>query len=786
MVVISMRRRSSLAIFSAAVVAGLGSVARAQFYTGADVSLLTFMQQEQALGHVPTFKDNGVAANGDQILYDAGANLFRLRVFVNPQTTYTTTNTGAIQTTAYDIALAQQIKTDDPSAKILLDFHYSDTWADPGRQTKPAAWVGDATLAALETDVTNNTTTTLNAFKTAGVMPDMVQIGNETTDGMLWQTGSSGAAAVGGRVLFQGVSYSGLGLTSNKPTQTQTNQSWANFGGLLNAAISGVRAAQGTGPRIPVALSIDSGDQNGNPQAFFANIQSSALGHVSDFDIEGVDYYPSTGNSQKSFAFLQSNLTTLANTNTNNGVNTNPAKKIMLLETNYPYSGTANAIPAWAATPAGQQAEFLAVRNLMTGLPGNDGEGALYWYPEAVFDSTYSSGWYDGGNNALFDSSGNAQTALSPTSGSFNVTGVITATWVKNQDADWNTAANWLGGAIPNGVGAEADLLAKISAPHTLTNNSAVTLGSLYFNNLNAYTLGGSGSLTMSAASGSTASVQVLGGSQTINLPITIASNTTFNVASGGGLTLTAPLTINAGKTLSITVQSSASISLTGSFHAAVLSLASGSVASLASHGVNPKSLVELDSLAFGGSTDNWLGKLDITNNDVVVHGGVAGDIANQLKSGHAAFWNGSSGIVSSSAAGDTQFLTTIGYRIGGPVFDGINTTSNDVLVKYTYYGDADLNGTVDGADYAQIDTGFGSQLTGWANGDFNYDGVVDGTDYSLIDNTFNQLNTPAATSLAIISASSAAVSVPEPTTLCLLGMAVFGSIGRRSRSIRT
>ena len=69
-----------------------------------------------------------------------------------------------------------------------------------------------------------------------------------------------------------------------------------------------------------------------------------------------------------------------------------------------------------------------------------------------------------------------------------------------------------------------------------------------------------------------------------------------------------------------------------------------------------------------------------------------------------------------------------------------MTTTNNDVLVKYTYYGDADLNGSVNGADYAQIDHGFGAHLTGWSNGDFNYDGVVDGSDYSLIDNTFNQL----------------------------------------------
>jgi hypothetical protein len=91
------------------------------------------------------------------------------------------------------------------------------------------------------------------------------------------------------------------------------------------------------------------------------------------------------------------------------------------------------------------------------------------------------------------------------------------------------------------------------------------------------------------------------------------------------------------------------------------------------------------------------------------------------------------------------------------------------VLVKYTYYGDANLDGIVNGADYQQIDNGFGMHLTGWSNGDFNYDGVVDGSDYSLIDNTFNQINATGAGPLAIacptgLIASGGTSEVPEPT----------------------
>ncbi len=71
--------------------------------------------------------------------------------------------------------------------------------------------------------------------------------------------------------------------------------------------------------------------------------------------------------------------------------------------------------------------------------------------------------------------------------------------------------------------------------------------------------------------------------------------------------------------------------------------------------------------------------------------------------------------------------------------FDGIVPGSGDVLVKYTYYGDADLSGQVDGRDYARTDAGYAGHLTGWSNGDFNYDGTVDGSDYTLIDNAFNR-----------------------------------------------
>jgi hypothetical protein len=119
--------------------------------------------------------------------------------------------------------------------------------------------------------------------------------------------------------------------------------------------------------------------------------------------------------------------------------------------------------------------------------------------------------------------------------------------------------------------------------------------------------------------------------------------------------------------------------------------------------------------------------------------------------------------------------------------FDGQPSTANDVLVKYTYYGDADLSGVVDGSDYSLIDNGFTQKLTGWFNGDFNYDGVVDGSDYTLMDNAFNLQGTTLASAVAtptaqVAGSSSGPASVPEPTTLGLIAMGSASLLGRRRR----
>ena len=158
------------------------------------------------------------------------------------------------------------------------------------------------------------------------------------------------------------------------------------------------------------------------------------------------------------------------------------------------------------------------------------------------------------------------------------------------------------------------------------------------------------------------------------------------------------------------------------------------------------------NSLAIAGGTNAWTGTLDIQGNLLVVKDGSLAAIENQVRSGmnsaSGGYWNGK-GITSSTAAADTNYYTAVGvfdnslahYTTFG---DANGLTGSEVLVRYTFYGDADLSGTVDFEnDYIQWQTGFVNGLTGWQYGDFNHDGVVDfETDYILWQTTF--VNQPA------------------------------------------
>jgi hypothetical protein len=379
------------------------------------------------------------------------------------------------------------------------------------------------------------------------------------------------------------------------------------------------------------------------------------------------------------------------------------------------------------------------------------------------------------------------------------------ATYTTTGSGDYNSAGNW-SAAVPNGVDAEADFVTQQTGNHTVYSDSDITLGKLVFNNAYTYVLAGAGSLTMASTSG-TAVIDAQAGTQKVTLPTTLVSNTILNADSGATLVMGGPVTVNSGVSVTepgagsvvfqstLTLNSGASVALAAGTHTAALSLATASNASIISETGSAKTALELDSLSMAaGSTFN------LNNGDLIVQNGNLTAVQQSVKTGLNAGgtpWTGA-GITSSAAANDPSQITALGVipnSLSGAAlyttFDGTAVNASDVLVKYTYYGDSNLDGKIDGTDYSRIDNGYLTHATGWLNGDFNYDGVVDGSDYTLIDNAYNsqgsqigaspsaQITDQIASQLAVGSTSA----VPEPASIGMLMVGALGLLGRRQKN---
>lgn len=352
------------------------------FIRGADVSMLKDIED---LGG--EFYDNGVKKDALEIMKNHGANYVRLRLWVDPYDSEGNSYGGGsndFNTTLYLAKRAQE-----KGMKVLIDFHLSDYWADPGTQSKPKAWE-NLSYDELKTTLYNYMKNTLNDFKNQGVVPDMVQVGNETSSGILWDEGKIGG------------DYTDF---------TQLAE-------LLNQAISGVRASVGNQTKI--VLHLDNGGNNSLYRWWFDGV--TGCGFDLDFDIIGLTYYPMWHGTMDD---LQYNL---------NDISARYNKDVMIVETAYAFtladgdglgssfSPQDEEIGGYPASVQGQKDFMSDLESVILNVPGNRGLGFFYWEPEwipvegaywgteagkeYIEDNGILSNPWD--NLALFDFNGNA------------------------------------------------------------------------------------------------------------------------------------------------------------------------------------------------------------------------------------------------------------------------------------------------------------------------------------------------------------------------------------------
>ena len=291
---------------------------RAQFANGADVGWLS---QMEAQGYV--FKNSaGIKENCLQVLKEKGINALRFRVWVNPSGGYCGKK---------DVVYMAH-RADSMGFKVLLDFHCSDTWADPGHQTKPAAWANDS-FPKLVTDLYNHVYGVLDTLKSVGVIPAWVQIGNETNDGMLWEDG-----------------------------RATTHMS--NFAALITSGYNAVKAVDSS---IQVIVHLSNGHDNTMFRWMFDGLKSNGA----KWDIIGMSVYPYWANlpwaTDDSLALI--NMTDMI---------ARYKTKVMVVEAGYLYN---------QPVPANQYLLDLIAKTESVG-----GLGVFYWEPECYNWQGYQLG----------------------------------------------------------------------------------------------------------------------------------------------------------------------------------------------------------------------------------------------------------------------------------------------------------------------------------------------------------------------------------------------------------
>jgi arabinogalactan endo-1,4-beta-galactosidase len=299
-----------------------GSPARPSFILGADI---TFTQQDVAGG--ATFADKGVTVPIVQLLKNHGFNYIRLRTFVDPTQpapnpaggTFAPYSLQGFADLTHTVAFGQEIKA--AGMGFLLDFHYSDTWADPGKQIKPAAWANDD-LPTLTTALHDYTLNAIQRLVAAGARPDMVQVGNEITPGMELTPGTA------------------FGPTSN----------WKQLAQLLNAGIGAIRQVD---PTISIMLHIDKGGDLNTSVTYINN----AIANGVTFDVFGESCYVAFQGQPSGWQTTFNGLAAKF-----------PNLKFVMAEYN--------------SDPANQtDAELRQANDIVFNLPNHRGLGTFFWEP---------------------------------------------------------------------------------------------------------------------------------------------------------------------------------------------------------------------------------------------------------------------------------------------------------------------------------------------------------------------------------------------------------------------
>src|ERR1035437_808703 len=348
------------------------------FYLGADISELSQLEQQGGV-----YMDGDKPGDALAIFVKNGWTCFRLRIWVDPR--------NGVNGLEYTTKLAKRIK--DADGTFMLDFHYSDWWADPQKQNKPAAWA-KLDFDALVKQTESYTANVIKTLKEAGATPDFVQIGNEITGGTLWPDAQVKVPLSTVKV------FSGDVVVITPPEPYDDANQWNHLVRVLKAAGAGVRSVTTPADHVHIIVHIDCGGDWPVTRWYFDHLNEARV----DYDIIGQSYYPNWHGTMEN---LRDNLREAIN---------HYHKDVMIVEAAYP-SRNVSPSPAalknmiWPMTPEGQK-QFLAdLIKTVKEAPEGRGIGVNYWRPEATYiPNATDQGGPDA--NSFFDAKGNPLPAM--------------------------------------------------------------------------------------------------------------------------------------------------------------------------------------------------------------------------------------------------------------------------------------------------------------------------------------------------------------------------------------